>query len=138
MSHSEIFPTGSAVARQVLEKGLQQLTEEGATQVFRTTGSNQLILGVVGVLQFEVIKFRLQNEYGVEGLFEGVPYTCARWYHSDDPKTLQQFEQRYVSQVALDVDQKKIFLCNSTWDLDFAKKKFEKIEFYQNSDHIPV
>lgn len=121
-----------------LEKGLTQLTEEGATQVFKTTATNNLILGVVGVLQFEVIKFRLQNEYNVEGVFEGVPYTCARWYHHEDSKVLKEFERRYLTQIALDVDQKKIFLCNSTWDLDYARKKFEGIQFFQNSDHIPV
>jgi peptide chain release factor 3 len=121
-----------------LEKGLNQLAEEGATQVFRTTATNDLILGVVGVLQFEVIKFRLENEYGVEGVFESVPYNCARWYHCKDEKQLKQFEQRYLVQVALDSDEKKIFLCGSTWDLDYAKQKFEGIEFYQNSDHIPL
>ncbi len=121
-----------------LEKGLTQLTEEGATQVFRTTATNNLILGVVGVLQFEVIKFRLLNEYNVEGVFEGVPYTCARWYHCEEKAVLKAFEQRYMTQVALDVEKKNIFLCNSTWDLDYAAKKYEGIQFYQNSDHIPV
>ncbi|MCP4749577.1 MAG: peptide chain release factor 3 [Proteobacteria bacterium] len=120
-----------------LEKGLNQLTEEGATQVFRSVATNVPILGVVGALQFDVIKFRLLNEYGVEGVFEGVPYTCARWYHSSDPDILKRFEERYFSQIALDVENKKIFLCNSTWDLDYAVKKFEGIEFFQNSDHIP-
>ncbi len=121
-----------------LEKGLTQLTEEGATQVFRVTAMNNLVLGVVGVLQFEVIKFRLLNEYNVEGVFEGVPFTCARWYHCDDKNTLKAFEQKYLAQVALDVEDKKIFLCNSTWDLDYARQKFEGVRFFQNSDHIPV
>ncbi|MBU2514406.1 peptide chain release factor 3 [bacterium] len=121
-----------------LEKGLVQLTEEGATQVFKAVASNAHILGVVGVLQFEVIKFRLLHEYNVEGVFESVPYTCARWYHSDNEQVLKKFEERYIAQIAHDVKDKKIFLCNSTWDLDYAKKKFEGMEFYQNSDHIPV
>jgi len=121
-----------------LEKGLNQLAEEGATQVFRTDATNDMILGVVGVLQFEVIKFRLLNEYGVDGIFEGVPYSCARWYHCDDAKQVKEFEQRYLTQVATDREGKKIFLCGSTWDLDYAKQKFKDLEFYQNSDHIPV
>jgi len=121
-----------------LVKGLTQLSEEGATQVFKTTGTNTLILGVVGILQFEVIKFRLLHEYGVEGVFEGVPFTCARWYHCEDKEQLKQFELRYLTQTALDVDKKKIFLCPSTWDLDYAKQKFEHLEFFQNSDQIPV
>ena len=95
-------------------------------------------MGEVGILQFEVIKFRLQHEYNVEGVFESAPYTCARWYHCKSDKVMKQFEERYISQIALDVKEKKIFLCNSTWDLDYAQKKFEGMEFYQNSDHIPV
>jgi peptide chain release factor 3 len=121
-----------------LEKGLIQLTEEGATQVFKSIASNDHILGVVGVLQFEVIKFRLLHEYSVEGMFESVPYTCARWYHSRQESVIKRFEERYLMQIALDVKGKKIFLSNSTWDLEYAQKKFEGIEFYQNSDHIPV
>lgn len=121
-----------------LEKGLNQLTEEGATQVFRSIAGNNHILGVVGILQFEVIKFRLLNEYGVKGVFESVPYTCARWYYCSDSKTLKSFEERYIGQIALDVEDKKIFLCSSTWDFAYAQKKFEGMEFYQNSDHIPV
>lgn len=121
-----------------LEKGLDQLSEEGATQVFRLQFGNEPILGVVGVLQFDVIKFRLQNEYSVEGVFEPVPYNCARWYHSDDEKELKQFEERYVTQIAMDVENKKTFLANSIFDLDFIKKKFNSIEFYLNSDHIPL
>ena len=127
-----------------LEKGLQQLTEEGATQVFKLNFGSQMVLGVVGVLQFEVIKFRLEHEYAVEGLFEPVPYQLARWYHCKDPKQLKEFESRYTTQVATDVDGqpilslKTIFLCGSEWDLEYAKKKFEGLEFYQNSDHIPV
>jgi len=121
-----------------LEKGLVQLTEEGATQVFKSVASNDHILGVVGALQFEVIKFRLLNEYHVEGVFEGVPYTCARWYHSPDHTVLKKFEERYLGQIATDVKNKKIFLCSSTWDLDYAAKKFEGLDFFQNSDLIPV
>lgn len=121
-----------------LEKGLIQLTEEGATQVFKSVASNDHILGVVGSLQFEVIKFRLLHEYNVEGVFEGVPYTCARWYHSEDGDLLKRFEERYLGQIATDVKNNKIFLCNSTWDLDYASKKFEGVTFFQNSDHIPV
>ncbi len=120
-----------------LDKGLTQLTEEGATQVFRAIGSNTHILGVVGALQFEVIKYRLQHEYGVEGIFEPVPYAMARWYHGEG-NNLKEFEARYAGQIALDVDEKKTFLCNSDWDLEYASQKFKGIQFFQNSDHLPV
>jgi len=121
-----------------LEKGLKQLTEEGATQMFKLKTGGGLVLGVVGVLQFEVIKFRLQGEYGVDGVFEPASYQLARWYHAEDEKTEREFESRYAAQVAFDVDNQSIFLCNSEWDLEYAKQKFNGLEFYQNSDHIPV
>ena len=120
-----------------LDKGLVQLTEEGATQVFKSIAGNQFILGVVGQLQFEVIKYRLEAEYGVEGIFESVGLSCARWYHAEK-ENLDAFETRNAGQIAWDVEDKKIFLCNSTWDLDYAAEKFKGIEFYQNSDHAPV
>jgi len=120
-----------------LEKGLIQLTEEGATQVFRSIAGNQHILGVVGVLQFEVIKYRLEHEYGVEGIFEPIPYAMARWYHAEG-EALGNFETRYASQIALDVHNKKIFLCNSAWDIEYATEKFSGVDFFQNSDHLPV
>ena len=121
-----------------LEKGLKQLTEEGATQMFKLKTGGGLVLGVVGILQFEVIKFRLEFEYSVEGVFEPASYQLARWYHAEDPQTLRDFESRYAAQVAFDVDEQSIFLCNSDWDLEYAKQKFKGLEFYQNSDHIPI
>ena len=121
-----------------LDKGLDQLSEEGATQIFRFLNGNRPVLGVVGVLQFDVIKYRLLNEYGVEGVFQPVPYTCARWYHSEDLKTLKAFEDRYHVQIATDVENKKTFLTKSTFDIDYAAKKFEGMLFFQNSDHIPI
>ena len=92
----------------------------------------------MGVLQFDVIKFRLLNEYGVQGIFESISYTCARWYHSDNPAELKAFETRYADQIALDIKDKRIFLANSSWDLDYAQKKFKNLQLFQNSDHIPL
>ena len=120
-----------------LDKGLVHLTEEGAAQVFRSIGGHLHILGVVGILQFEVIKYRLEHEYGVEGVFEPVPYAMARWYHGTG-EDLSGFETRYAGQIALDVENQRIFLCNSSFDLDYAKQKFPSMEFFQNSDHLPV
>ena len=117
-----------------LEKGLDQLSEEGATQVFRKTTDNLPVLGVVGVLQIEIIKFRLLNEYGVEGNFERIPYGVARWYRGRVPSSPAEFEKRYADHVAVDTDGRKVFLAASDWDVDFARKKFGDLEFYDNSD----
>jgi hypothetical protein len=76
-----------------LHKGLQQLGEEGAVQVFKPTNGSDLILGAVGVLQFEVVASRLLNEYGVDAVFEGTSISSARWVSSDDKKALADFEK---------------------------------------------
>ena len=76
-----------------LHKGLQQLGEEGAVQVFKPVSSGDLILGAVGVLQFEVVASRLLNEYGVDAVFEGTSISSARWISCDDKKILSDFEK---------------------------------------------
>ncbi|HXA93086.1 MAG TPA: peptide chain release factor 3, partial [Steroidobacteraceae bacterium] len=76
---------------KALSKGLEQLCEEGATQLFRPLRNNELILGAVGQLQFEVVAFRLQDEYGVQCVFENVGVHTARWVDSADPRRLAEF-----------------------------------------------
>ena len=85
-----------------LQKGLAQLSEEGATQFFRPMMSNDLILGAVGVLQFDVVAYRLKDEYGVDCGFEQVQVATARWIACDDAKKLAEFREKYASQLALD------------------------------------
>ena len=79
---------------KALQKGLQQLTEEGATQLFKPMKNNDLILGAVGVLQFDVTAFRLKSEYNVECIYDAVPVTTARWVTCDDPKMLEDFKRK--------------------------------------------
>jgi peptide chain release factor 3 len=71
---------------KALHKGLVQLTEEGATQLFRPLRNNDLILGAVGVLQFDVTAYRLKSEYNVDCIYDAVPVTMARWVSAKDPK----------------------------------------------------
>src|SRR5690606_33889413 len=77
-----------------LQKGLQQLCEEGATQLFKPLRNNDLILGAIGQLQFDVVAHRLKEEYGVEAIFEGVQVHTARWIHASDAKKLEEFERK--------------------------------------------
>src|SRR3546814_15212958 len=77
-----------------LNKGLDQLSEEGATQVYRPIMSNDIILGAVGVLQFDVVQYRLRDAYKVESVFEPVQVHTARWIEVDDPKKLKEFRDK--------------------------------------------
>ena len=85
---------------KALQKGLSQLCEEGATQLFRPLRNNDLILGAVGQLQFEVVAFRLQDEYGVQCVFEAVTVYTARWVDGADARKLEEFRARAHDQLA--------------------------------------
>lgn len=77
-----------------LLKGLVQLSEEGAVQVFRPLQNNDLIVGAVGVLQFDVVVSRLKSEYNVEAIYEGVNVATARWVECDDVKKFEEFKRK--------------------------------------------
>ncbi len=83
---------------KALQKGLLQLSEEGATQFFRPLTSNELILGAVGILQFDVVAYRLKNEYNVDAVFENVNVQTARWVSCEDEKMLEDFTNQLVQQ----------------------------------------
>ena len=78
-------------------QGLQQLGEEGAVQVFKPVNNSDLVLGAVGVLQFEVVASRLLNEYGVDAVFEGTSISSARWVSCEDKKMMAEFEKSSAS-----------------------------------------
>ena len=83
---------------KALQKGLAQLCEEGATQLFRPSIGNDLILGAVGPLQFEVAAYRLRDEYGVEAVFESVGVVAARWVRCDDERTSTSSSKKLAGQ----------------------------------------
>ena len=87
---------------KALQKGLIQLSEEGATQVFRPLANNDMILGAVGILQFDVVAHRLKSEYNVECSFEAVQVATARWLHFPDAKTEEDFRRKNESNIAID------------------------------------
>lgn len=114
---------------KALLKGLLQLSEEGATQVFRPILSNDLILGAVGTLQFDVVAYRLQNEYSVNSVYENVNVVTARWVRCDDDKILEQFKQEQQRNLALDNADQLIYLAPSRVNLDIVIEKWPKIQF---------
>ena len=87
---------------KALHKGLVQLSEEGATQVFKPLINNDLILGAVGILQFDVVAHRLKTEYNVDCGFEAVPVSTARWLSFPDEKTAAEFRRRNEQYLAVD------------------------------------
>jgi len=106
-----------------LQKGLAQLSEEGATQFFRPLVNNDLILGAVGVLQFDVATWRLKDEYGVEALFESTSVVSARWIQCDDAKALEAFTEKNAANLALDAANALVYLAPSRVNLQLAQER---------------
>ena len=114
---------------KALQKGLDQLSEEGATQVFRPLATNDLVLGAVGMLQFDVVAWRLRHEYGVESRYEPVDVTTARWVSSDDPARLEAFRRRNDSRLALDGAGNLAYLAPTMVNLNLAAERWPDVEF---------
>ncbi|MEM6405281.1 MAG: peptide chain release factor 3 [Pseudomonadota bacterium] len=112
-----------------LQKGITQLCEEGATQVFRPLRNNDIILGAVGILQFDVAAHRLQGEYGVEAIVEPTAVQLARWIHCDDPVMLKQFRIKAHSHLAEDGDGQLVYLANSRVNLSLTEERWPDIRF---------
>lgn len=117
------------IKQKKMLKGVQQLCEEGATQLFCPLISNDLILGAVGILQFEVVAFRLKHEYNVECFYDPVSIATARWVESDDPKQLESFKQLRHEHLALDNNGALVYLAPSMIYLRMTQEKFPAVRF---------
>ncbi|WP_375591702.1 peptide chain release factor 3 [Chitiniphilus eburneus] len=118
-----------------LQKGLQQLGEEGAVQVFKPLNGSDLILGAVGVLQFEVVASRLANEYGVEAVFESTTIHTARWVTCDDARMLADFEKQLVNNLARDAADSLAYLATSRVNLELTRERWPKLVFHATREH---
>src|SRR5204863_6036206 len=101
-----------------LEKGLLQLTDEGVAQLFTQFGGNKKIIGCVGELQFEVIQYRLLQEYGASVQFNTLPFYKACWISGETPEKLQEFTRFKQANIAEDKDGNPVYLAQSEWFLN--------------------
>ncbi|CAJ0685132.1 Peptide chain release factor 3 [Ralstonia mannitolilytica] len=118
-----------------LQKGLQQLAEEGATQMFRPLSSNDLVLGAVGILQFDVVAHRLEHEYGVDAIFE--PHECAtaRWLRGK-PEDIEKLIDKAGHNVALDGAGDYVYLAPSQVNLRLTQERFPDIQFMETREVV--
>lgn len=112
-----------------LLKGLQQLCEEGATQLFYPLNNNELILGAVGILQFDVVAYRLEHEYSVKCVYESASCVLARWVYSEDKVKLEQFKQQLSHNLALDNHQGLVYLAPNKVNLELTQERWPMIKF---------
>ena len=118
-----------------LQKGLIQLAEEGAVQVFRPLVNSDYILGAVGSLQFDVTSARLKHEYGADTVYEPAQYVTVRWVACQDRKRLKEFEQENVGYLALDAEGHLTFLAPSEWHLERCVEQWPEVTFKKTREH---
>ncbi len=118
-----------------LLKGLQQLCEEGATQLFRPLDNNDLILGAVGILQFDVAAFRLKSEYNVDCQFEAVNVSTARWVSCDDGKRFEEFKHKNSHHLALDHHHELVYIAPTRVNLQLARERWPEVRFSATREH---
>jgi len=118
-----------------LEKGLTQLAEEGAVQLFRPLRNTEYIIGAVGVLQFDVIMSRLKAEYSVDAVYEGVEYATARWVSCADGKKMADFVKKNEGNLALDAEGNTAYLASSEWRLGNTMEQWPDVTFHKTREH---
>lgn len=129
----ELINTDPMKTKQ-LEKGINQLTDEGVAQLFVQQNGNRKIVGTVGELQFEVIQYRLQNEYGASCRFNALNFFKACWITSKDQNKLDEFMRFRSTQVAIDKDNNYVYFAESQWMLDQMIKNYPDLEFHFTSE----
>ena len=112
-----------------LLKGLVQLSEEGAVQVFRPLINNDLIVGAVGILQFDVVVARLKAEYNVDAIYESVNVNTARWVSCDDVKKFEDFKRKCESNLALDGGDNLTYIAPSRVNLNLSTERYPEVTF---------
>jgi len=118
-----------------LAKGLQELGEEGAIQVFEAEQSNTLLLGAVGQLQFEVVAARLASEYKVDAIYEPASISTARWLTFPDDNVRRNFGREQAAALATDVDGNPVFLATNKYNLQVTMERWPKVGFHATREH---
>jgi len=113
------------------------LLEEGVIQLFKTVLDNQLILGAVGVLQFDVVQFRLENEYSAKCEYQPFDLAFAYWIGSEDRNALIAFQAENKSKLAKDAEDKTVCFFKGQWELHHIQKNHPHIHFYKTSECKP-
>ena len=119
---------------KALQKGLMQLCEEGATQLFKPLDSNDYILGTVGPLQFDVVAYRLEAEYLVECQFDPISVATARWVECTDARQRREFERKNHNNLALDHHDALVYVAPTMVNLNLTMERWPDVAFHHTRD----
>ncbi len=132
--HFRFINNADPMKAKQLNKGVDQLMDEGVAQLFTLESNGRKIIGTVGALQYEVIQYRLEHEYGAKCSYENYPAYKACWIESSDEKQLDEFSKLKYRYLARDKFDRLVFLADSSFSLNMAKQKFDKIKFHFKSE----
>jgi peptide chain release factor 3 len=118
-----------------LQKGLQELGEEGAIQIFESTVGNSLLLGAIGPLQFEIVAQRLATEYKVDAIYDPANISTARWLTFPDATMRRNFEREQTFAMATDVDGNPVFLASNKYNLQVTMERWPRVGFHATREH---
>jgi peptide chain release factor 3 len=127
---------GDPMRAKQMRRALEDLAEEGVTQVFRPAVGAQWIVGVVGQLQLDVLVARMTEEYKITVEFEVSPYQAARWVTADDPGVLKRFKERNAANMAEDRDGAPVFLARDTWELNYTAREWPNVKFHETRERL--
>ena len=134
----ELFATvrqKDTLKRKQFVKGVEQIAQEGAIQIFREPGSGMEV-GVVGVLQFEVLEYRLKNEYNVEIIRENLPYEHVRWVENDEEDfDIKRLQLTSDTKIVEDLKGNSLLLFTSPWNITYALDHNEDLRLAEFSEN---
>lgn len=120
---------------KALQKGLQQLSEEGSTQVFFPLNNNDIVVGAVGILQFEVVSYRLKDEYNVEAMYEPVNVATARWVDCKDSKKMEEFKRKCADNLSIDGGGHLTYLAPTRINSSLSQERYPDVVFRSTREH---
>jgi len=118
-----------------LNKGIDQLMDEGVAQLFTKIDSNRKIIGTVGALQFDVIQYRLEHEYGAKCRYESMPMHKACWVSAESDEAMDELKSRRRKNIAIDKDGRTVYLAESAWTLKMAQDNHPDVQFHFSSEY---
>ncbi len=125
---------GDPMKSKQLQKGIKQLMEEGVAQLFVKEDNGRKIIGTVGALQFDVLQYRLEHEYGAKCLYDPLSIYKACWIDAEEPEKLKDFVQRRKNNIARDIENEYVFLAESRYMLQSAQDNHPDVQFYFSSE----
>ncbi len=132
--HFRFINNADPMKAKQLNKGIDQLMDEGVAQLFTLENNGRKIIGTVGALQYEVIQYRLEHEYGAKCTYENYQAFKACWVESDDDEQLTEFSRLKSRYLARDKFDRLVFLADSSFSLNMAREKFDKLKFHLKSE----